>query len=191
MTAKTKPESRKQKNQAAPCASRDAKRTAEVILEVLAGALAPLEAASALGMSISRYYMIESKAMDGLVNACEPGRKGRTESPDKKIEALERDNKRLERETARYQALVRASQRTVGLAVKRPPEGKDKRGRKRRKPVSRALRFAEKLKEQIEGGVADDEQGKTAGGAETGGESGRLGAGKEETAGDPGDDSGK
>lgn len=64
--------------------------------------------------------------------------------------AVRKECERLRRETGRLQALVRASQRTVGLAM---PEktaaggaaGAAGRKRRRRKPVVRALRAAAML----------------------------------------------
>jgi hypothetical protein len=166
--------------------TRRAKQTAGVVLEVLAGTMTPTEAAESLGISTSRYYMIESKALDGLLAACRVGRKGKEKSAEKRIEELARDKERLEREVARYQALVRASQRTVGLAVKKAKDGKGKKKKRRRKPTSRALRYAGKLKKEI-----GDEQGKTGGGAEAGRGIGGIGACQEASAGNPGDDHGK
>jgi hypothetical protein len=45
------------------------KRQAAAILEVLAGARTPTEAATALAVSLPRYYQLESRALEGLVAA--------------------------------------------------------------------------------------------------------------------------
>lgn len=50
-------------------ASREAQRCAAVILEVLAGARMPVDAAAALGISPPRYYLWEQRALEGLVRA--------------------------------------------------------------------------------------------------------------------------
>src|SRR5437588_9217085 len=96
--------------------SRDAKRVAAAILEVLAGARTPSEAAAALAMSVPHYYHVETRALRGLLAACEAQPKGRVRNPHSEVTALRRDNERLQREVIRQQALVRAAQRTVGLS---------------------------------------------------------------------------
>jgi hypothetical protein len=53
-------------------ASRPARQLAAGILEVLAGVRSPLQAAQALGLSLPRYYQVESRALRGLLEACEP-----------------------------------------------------------------------------------------------------------------------
>jgi hypothetical protein len=51
----------------APTQSVEAHRRAAVILEVLAGVRGPSEAATALGVTVSHYYVLERKALAGLV----------------------------------------------------------------------------------------------------------------------------
>src|SRR4051812_38020517 len=97
-----------------PEASRDAKQLAAAILEVLAGALAPGDAARALGMSLARYYQLELRPLGGLVAACESRRGGRGQPPGGELAALRRECAQLRRECARQQALARATRRTVG-----------------------------------------------------------------------------
>jgi uncharacterized protein (DUF2267 family) len=129
-------------------ASRDARRLAAAVLEVLAGARTPGEAATALDVSLPRYYQLENQALRGLVAACEPKPQGRQASPDKEAEELRRENARLRREVGRQQALVRAGQRVVGLAA--PPPAPVKAGGKkpRRRRLARALRVAAQLQNQ-------------------------------------------
>jgi len=131
--------------------SRDAKRKAAVILEVLAGARGPGDAAEALGVSPNRYYQLESRALQGLVTACEPRPKGPSLPPEKELVRVRRKVGRLEQELARYQALARVTQRAVGV---RPPAStkkvKDGKRRKRRKPTVRALKAAEGFKREME-----------------------------------------
>jgi hypothetical protein len=95
--------------------SREARRRAAVILEVLGGARTPTQAAEALGLSLIRYYQLETRALQGLVSACEPKPLGRVISPQTQLTALRKEQERLKRELARQQALVRLSQRAVGL----------------------------------------------------------------------------
>ncbi len=126
--------------------SREAKQRAAAILEVLAGARTPTAAAQALGVSLTRYYLLEEKALAGLLAACEPQPRGPGQDSARRLVALERDCQRWQRECARQQALVRAAQRTIGLAAP-PPLAKEK-GKKRRprRPVVRALQAAARLR---------------------------------------------
>lgn len=124
--------------------SSDARRTAAAILDVLGGIRTPSDAAVAVGVSLPRYYALESRAIEGLVKACEVRPKGRVASPDKELHVLRREVEQLRRECERKQALVRAAQRTVGLAL---PEPKLK-GKRKRRPVVRALKAAEVLRSE-------------------------------------------
>ena len=58
----------------APAASGTAERRAAVILEVLAGVRTVAEAAQVLGICANHYYLLERKALAGLVAAPGPGR---------------------------------------------------------------------------------------------------------------------
>src|ERR1700693_1924880 len=62
-------------------ASRDAKKHAAALLEVLAGARTPGQAAQALGLSLPGYYHLETRALGGLVQAFEPPAGGRVKGP--------------------------------------------------------------------------------------------------------------
>jgi hypothetical protein len=130
-----------------PEAGKDAKRLAAVILEVWAGLRTPLQAAEALGVSLPRYYQIEANGLQGLVAGCTPKPKGRQVTPAREATALKRDNERLRRELGRQQALIRLTQRGLGVA---PPPAKPagKKGR-RRKPVVRALTLAARLQPDV------------------------------------------
>lgn len=125
----------------------EARRLAAAILEVLAGGRTPTEAAQSLGVSPPRYYALEQRALEGLLTACRPRQRGRVRTSESEAEKLRAEVKRLERECGRWQALLRAAQRTVGLAAPRPaaPSPGQKR-RPRRSRVARALRAAKALK---------------------------------------------
>jgi hypothetical protein len=136
--------------------SSPARRQAAVILEVLAGVRRPSEAAQSLSVSVPRYYQLERRALLGLVAACEPAPRGPRQEQTRQIAALEREKLRLQRECDRQQALVRAAQRSLGLAppsAARPPakepEGKKDSGpakrRRNRRPMVRALQAARSL----------------------------------------------
>jgi hypothetical protein len=125
-------------------ASRDARRVAAMVLEVLAGARTPTEAAQALELSVPRYYQLETRALHGLLAACEPGRKGRVPSLAQELALAQRDKERLQREVLRQQALVRAAQRTVGLPPPALPK-KASKNKTRRRRLARALHLADRL----------------------------------------------
>src|SRR5262245_54188271 len=126
-----------------PEAGKDAKRMAAVILEVWAGLRTRLQAGEALGVSLPRYYQIEASGLQGLVTGCAPKPKGRQANPAHEATALRRDNERLQRELGRQQALVRLTQRGLGVAPA-PAKATTPKGR-RRKPVVRALTLAGRL----------------------------------------------
>jgi hypothetical protein len=128
--------------------SGEAKRRAAAILEVLAGARTPTEAATALGLSVPRYYQVESRALRGLLAACEAPPKGRVRSPESEVTAMRQENQRLQREVLRQQALVRAAQRTVGWTPPAAPAPAKSAGKKtRRRRVARALSIATRLQQ--------------------------------------------
>ena len=124
--------------------SRDAKRIAAVILEVLAGARTPKQAAETLGYSVNHFYKLESEALAGLVRACEPRPKGKRVTPEGRIAKLERALAQAERERSRYQALHRATQQSIGVKKAKPQKALGGK-RKPRKPVVRALKAAKRL----------------------------------------------
>ncbi len=128
-------------------ASAQARKQAAAILEVLAGVRTPTQAAEALGMSLPRYYVLETRAVQGILLACEPRTIGRQATAESTLATLRRECEQLRRECGRQQALARAAQRTIGLTAPPPPrpEKNGKRRRKRR-PTARALRAVARLK---------------------------------------------
>jgi hypothetical protein len=132
-----------------PERSREAKQRAAAILEVLAGARSPLAAAGALGVSLPRYYLLEEQALAGLVAACEPRPRGPQPDGRRRCQELERACARWQQECARQQALLRAAQRSLGLAAPAPAAAKAA-GRKRRRPTVRALQAAARWRPQEE-----------------------------------------
>jgi hypothetical protein len=132
-------------------ASAEAKRVAAAVLEVLAGARAPTAAADALGVSLPRYYVLELRALHGMLVACEPRAVGRTVAAESALAALRRECDQLRRECARQQALVRAAQRAIGLPPPAPPARPAPAGgkkRRSRRPTARALRAAARLTDE-------------------------------------------
>lgn len=138
-------------------ASPQAKRLAAVILEVLAGLRGPTEAAQAAGVSVPRYYAVESRALQGLLKGCEPLHPGRQPGDGAEVQKLRQENQRLQRQCDRQQSLLRLQQRALGLSATQPPaKGPDKKkgGKKRRRPRQRALRLIEQLRQGPANGAA-------------------------------------
>jgi hypothetical protein len=131
-------------------ASTEARRLAAAILEVLAGTRTPTTAAQTLSISLPRYYALELRALQGMLVACEPRQIGRAPSTESALAALRRECEQLRRDCARQQTLLRAAQRSLGLAPPAPPprtpvaNGKKRRPRR---PTARALRIAARLQE--------------------------------------------
>ena len=123
-------------------ASREAKRLAAVVFDVLAGSRTPLQAAETLSVSLPRYYQLEARAVSGLIAACERRPRGRRPDLEAELAGVRKEVDRLKRELARAQSLVRLTQRTVGVA---PPTPRPPRKRKG-KPRVRAMRRAELLR---------------------------------------------
>lgn len=136
-------------------ADRDARRKGAVILEVLAGVRKPTDAAQVLGITPMRYYLLETRAIQGLVKACEPLKLGPKVSPDKEAQRLRKQVASLERDCARYAALARVAQRAINLSPppveKKPVTGK--KGRRRKPPV-RAMKLLTRMKESLENPAA-------------------------------------
>lgn len=129
--------------------SRDAQRLAAAILEVLAGVRTPTEAAGTVGLTLPRYYFWEQRALAALARACEPRPKGKAASERRQMAVLEKEVARLRQDCTRQQALVRASQRVIGLAPSSQPAAKPGlkptakpggKAKRKRRPVVRALK---------------------------------------------------
>ena len=130
-----------------PQASREARQLAAVILDVLAGSRTPQQAAEALALSLPRYYQLEARALSGLVAACEARPRGRQVEAAAELARTNKELERLKRELSRTQALVRLTQRTVGIPVPTPEKAGARK--RRRKPVVRALRRANELRSEV------------------------------------------
>ena len=137
----------------------EAARRAAAILEVLAGVRGPTDAAEALAISVNHYYLLERRALAGLVSACAPQPKGpRGPGLEAQVVRLERELEECRRECQRQAALVRMAQCAVGLPTTAEAAGPEKKGRgkgrtakpqktrRRRRPTVRALRAADALR---------------------------------------------
>lgn len=138
-------DSKKAKGPAIAPGSSEARKLAAAILEVLGGMRLPADAAKALNVSLPRYYQLEVRALSGLLSACEPRQKGRVRSVENELDTLRKELDRSQRETARYSALARIAQRTVGLSAPQPVK-REPGKRRTKKPSVRALRAVNVLK---------------------------------------------
>ena len=130
-----------------------ASRVAACVLEVLAGVRTPAEAAGELGVSLPRYYQVEQRALQGLVQGCEPPPRGRVATAEGELARLRRDHERLTRECQRQQALVRLARQAAGLATpaSKPGKGAEAGGKKRRpRRSARGQEAARRLRHQAE-----------------------------------------
>jgi hypothetical protein len=134
--------------------SAPARRQAAAILEVLAGVRTPSDAAQVLGVSVARYYLLERRALAGLLGACEPSPRGPRADASRRVALLEKQLAHLQQQCARQQALARAAQRALGLAPPQPqkPAGstdakEGSRPRRTRRPSVRALKMATALQD--------------------------------------------
>jgi hypothetical protein len=126
--------------------STEARKQAAAILEVLAGLRTPQQAASALAVSVPRYYQLEQRGLEGLLSSCEPRPRGRMRSEAREVEKLRLANERLQQDLSRQQTLLRLAQRNIGLAPAATPVKQP--GKKRaRRPVKRALAVAHRLRQ--------------------------------------------
>ena len=139
---------------AVPATCSEAQRRGAVILEVLAGVRSAVQGAAALGISVNHYYLLERQALHALVAACAPRPKGQRPDAERRLRMLTQALERSQRECQRQAALVRATQRAVGLPATPPerPVGKSRRGKagpasatRRRRTSVRALRLARAL----------------------------------------------
>jgi hypothetical protein len=78
-----------------PDATREAKRLAAVVLDVLAGSRTPPQAAEALGVSLPRYYQLEARALGGLLAACESRPRGRQPDIETELASVQKELDRV------------------------------------------------------------------------------------------------
>lgn len=151
---------------AAVTGSRKARQQAAIVLEVLSGLRSPSDAASAMGVAVNRYYQLETRAMQGVVDALEPRPRGRQKSPEDEINELKQQNEKLKQEVSKSNALLRSTQRSLGVPA---PKKKSKtvttskgKKRRRRKPTVRALKHVAHLKEDADGDTRPGENSRSS-----------------------------
>lgn len=123
--------------------STSAKKQAAGILETLAGLRTPAATASILEIPLARYYLLETRALQGLVSALEPRPRGRSLTPQRKAAQLEQETQRLTRELSRTQTLLRAAQRSLGIVG---PTTIPSPGKRTKRPGARATKVAARLR---------------------------------------------
>ena len=132
----------------------EAQALAAAILECLAGVRSPPEAATLLNISLPRYYQLEARALEGLVAALAPRPQGKQPSLELRVQQLEKELLDAQRACARQEALVRVTQRSLGLTAlakpKAPVPVTSGKKRKSRKPMVRAMRAAQTLRAQAD-----------------------------------------
>ncbi len=126
--------------------SKQAKQLMVVILETLAGACGTSEAAERLSISLSRYYQLETRALQGMLKALEPLPRGPKKTKDTEIRALRAEKRGLERELRQALSLLRAASRSVGVKPRRKRAASRKKGA-RRKRRARGKAVLETLRE--------------------------------------------
>lgn len=139
----------------------EAQRMAATILEVLSGMRSPTEASQTLSISLPRYYQLEARALEGLVAALAPRAIGKQPSLENRVKQLEKQLAAAHRQCARHEALVRLTQRTLGLATVAPAKSaaEDAAGRKKRRPTVRAFKAARTLTERAEAAAGAGQMG--------------------------------
>lgn len=126
---------------------RGARRTATVILEVLGGLRSASAASEALNLPVARYYVLERRAVLGMVQALGPRPRGRPRSDEERVRQLTSEVERLRAEVARVESLYRIAQRAIGVPTepaRSAPPGTRNRSQGRSKP--RAKRILARLR---------------------------------------------
>lgn len=123
--------------------SDEAKRKAAVFLEAIGGLRTTQSASDELGIAVVRYYVLETRMLQAMIDALEPKARGRKRSMDLELAQLRDENKRLEREAMRMQALYRMTQRAVGVKEDKPV----RKGKKKTRRVRRQSRGERILKD--------------------------------------------
>ena len=130
--------------------SKGAKASLVVILETLSGTCTTGEAAERMQISLSRYYQLETRALQGMLSALEPRPRGPRRTKDAEIKALKAEKREVERELRRAMSLLRAASRSVGVKAKKKG-AKKKRARRR----ARGATVLATIREEADGGTRE------------------------------------
>lgn len=134
--------------------SAEAKRMACLVLEVLSGLRSPNSASTTAGIAPQRYYYLELRALQAMVQSLEPRPRGPQQRPEAERDKLLKRCERLEYELRRAQSHLRSTQRAFGLAPPKDAEvkRKDRSGkerRHRRRPTVRARKTVDLIRDSI------------------------------------------
>lgn len=141
--------------EASQAPERGARRMAAVILEVLAGLRSASQASEVLDLSLPRYYVLERRAVSGMVEALGPRPRGRPRSDEERARHLSAEVERLQGEVVRLESLHRLSQRAIGVPAEAPRPALGARG-VRQRSRSRAKPRAGKVLARLRAGEAQD-----------------------------------
>jgi hypothetical protein len=153
--------------------SQAARRHAALLLEAWSGVRSTQAASDAMGVALTRFYQLEARALQAIVDAMEPRPRGRQRTAESEISKLKADKQRLVRDAERFQSLYRTAQRALGIAVAKPPAKTDtpapgskrKRGPRKRargQAVAAQLLGNGQVQEPREGYDGATEQGSVA-----------------------------
>ena len=131
--------------------SATARKAVAAILEALSGDIGTSEAAELLGISLSRYYQLEARALQGMLQAMEPKKRGIQKTPEREILGLKAEKKLLEQELRRQQSLLRAANRSLGLARPGRKQASSKGRRAKRGVRGKTVRTT--LRQGVEAGT--------------------------------------
>jgi hypothetical protein len=118
-----------------------ARRSAALLLEAWSGVRSTTSASAAMGVALPRFYHLEARALEMLVAAMEPRPRGRQRTAESEVQKQKAELSRLRREVSRFQTLYRTAQRSLGIAVAKPPEAQKNPapgGKRRRGPRKKA-----------------------------------------------------
>ena len=135
--------------------SRHARKAVAAILEALSGEIGTSGAAELLGVSLSRYYQLESRALQAMMIAMEPRKRGIQKTPEREIRALKAEKRQLERDLRRQQSLLRAANRSLGLGARGRKKASSK-GRAKQRGVRGKTVLATLLKDVEQTGGGSD-----------------------------------
>lgn len=118
-----------------------ARRLAALLIEAWSGVRSTQSASEAMGVALTRFYQLEARALEAVVQSLEPRPRGRQVTAEGELQKLRLENQKLQRDVERYQALYRTAQRTMGLAVAKavsPAKNASPGGKRRRGPRQKA-----------------------------------------------------
>jgi len=99
-----------------------ARRLAALLLEAWSGVRTTQSASEAMGVAVTRFYQLEARALQMLVQAMEPRPRGRQQTAASELVKLKAERQRLMRDVERFQSLYRTSQRALGIVIGKAPE---------------------------------------------------------------------